>query len=256
MARGRALDPAALTGRWADCASAAPYTRATSGGPFPHACWAWETRPSRPHDPRSGSERGRGLGTDGVHARHQHGREWRGSGPGACSGRISIRRVRDVLVADTSVDRRACAHASAASCSQAAAGHRGREAGTGLEDPAVHAGCVTGRARRVVFGDTRLPLGVGQGRGHRRGQPGHGPPDDDGRDDQGGRRGQSADHADVARRQAALDAGAQCVSKADLRSAAISCAVRPSICQRSSMNATSPFLRRAMLGELGGYPVK
>src|SRR6476659_7880598 len=45
-------------------------------------------------------------------------------------------------------------------------------------------------------------------------------------------------------------------SNASVRSAAIASADRPSICQRSSMNTTSPSLIRPIDGELGGYPVK
>jgi hypothetical protein len=134
---------------------------------------------------------------------------------------------------------------------QAPAGHRRCKARARLEDPAVHARAVPRGARRVVLRNARLPLSVGQGRGHGPRQSRDGPPKHDGRDDQCGHRGQSADHMNVARGQAALDAEAQCVSNAVFRSDAISCAVRPSICQRSSMKATSPFLSRAMLGELG-----
>lgn len=178
--------------------------------------------------------------------------ERRGSDPGACRKRMSVRRFADLSATGITVTRRAFRWASGTRLSQAAAGDRGCEARSWLEDPAVHARRIARRARRVVLGHARLPLGVRERGRHGLGQSRKGPPKHNGRDDQSGHRGQSTNHTNVTRRQAALDADAQCVSKADFRSAAISCADRPSICQRSSMKATSPFLSRAMLGELGG----
>ena len=67
----------------------------------------------------------------------------------------------------------------------------------------------------------------------------------------GGRASSRGGSAQVSAQAADVPAAAQCVANAPARSAAISWALRPSICQRSSMNATSPSLSSAMLGELG-----